>query len=162
MMTSNLHPNPTCDRTWQVRLLVLTLLVSLLLGSMWGLLTGFLMFREGVGWLGVGMALSQLVIDLFLLIPLVRRHENVFLWVTIRAIGFMLLWGVAIIFTFGDLYESLVWLLLVSGISLPMLLLTAGNPGRWRKLLAVLILVGWGLVSTLFVIMIVAMILYVD
>ncbi len=162
MMTSNLHPNPTYDRTWQVRLLILTLLVSLLLGSMWGLLTGFLMFREGVGWLGVGMALSQLVIDLFLLIPLVRRHENVFLWVTIRAVSFVLLWGVAIIFTFGDLYESLVWLLLVSGISLPMLLLTAGNPGRWRKLLAVLILVGWGLVSTLFVIMIVAMILYVD
>ncbi len=162
MMTSNLHPHPTYDRTWQVRLLILTLLVSLLLGSMWGLLTGFLMFRMAAGWSGVGLVLSQLVVDLFLLIQLVRRHENVFLWVTIRAVSFVLLWGVAIISAYDDLYGYFFWLCLSSGIGLPMLLLAVGNPGRWRKLLAVLTLVGYGLVSVLLVIAIVAVISYGD
>jgi len=43
-----------------------------------------------------------------------------------------------------------------------MLLLAVGNPGRWRKLLAVLTLVGYGLVSVLLVIAIVAVISYGD
>ena len=163
-MMSTPNESPAYDRTRQVRLLALTLLVSLLLNSLWGFLTTLLMFRVfGFwGWPGVVLVLSQIVTDLFLLVQLRRRHESVFLWVTVRAVSFVLLWGAIIVNVFGDLSGALAWLFLASGASLPMLLLAAGNPGRWRKLLAVVTLVGYGLVGALFFMMFVAMILSVD
>ncbi len=154
------NTSPSYDHIWQVRLLVLTLLVSLLLSSLWGFLTVLLMFRVfGFwGWPGLVLALSGIVTDLFLLVQLKRKHENVFLWVTVRAVSFVLLWGAIVINVYDDLSGALAWLFLSSGVSLPMLMLAAGKPGRWRKILAALSLVGYSLISGFSVIMIIALI----
>ena len=162
-MISDSQPIPSYDRTWQVRLLVLTLLVGIFVGGLGVLLwTPVLMFLRDINleFLGVGLSWSQILIDIVLVIQLVRRSENVFFWIVIRAIGYALLWGGVFIFIWKEPLGALVWTYLASGISLPLLLLASGTPGRWRRFVALLTLISYVLSVILFVVVEVLLALY--
>ncbi len=162
-MMSTPNESPAYDRTWQVRLLVLTLLFDIFVGSFGTLLSALRWLLDvNLGFLGVGLILFQISIDIFLAIQLVRRAENVFSWIVIRAVGYMLVWSGAFIFIWKDLLGALVWTYLASGIGLPLLLLAAGTPGRWRKFVALLTLIGYVLFVILVVGMLVLVALYGD
>ena len=160
-MMSTPNESPAYDRTWQVRLLVLTLLFDIVVGSFGTLLSALWLQDLNLGFLGA-VILSQISIDIFLAIQLVRRAENVFSWIVIRAVGYILLWGGALIFILDEPLEALVGTYLASGIGLPLLLLAAGTPGRWRKFVALLTLIGYVLFVILVVGMLVLVALYVD
>ena len=162
-MISDSQPIPSYDRTWQVRLLVLTLLTGIFVGGTGSLASTFVLQRNaGLGEAGVGLLLSQILIDVFLVTLLVRRAENVFLWILGRAVAYGLLWWAAFIYVFNDLPNTLVPTYLASGISFPLLLLAVKAPGWWRRFAALLTLISYVLLVMFFVGVIVLFALYGD
>ncbi len=145
---------PADDRTWQKRLLVLTLIVALLFESLFTMVS---ILITPIDWV-TGLVFVQTAGDLFLLIQLVRSWKDVFAWITWRAVSLWLFWMIIVAYEDHDVIVGFFVAVLLSGVSLPLLLLAAGRPGRWRLFLALLSLV----VYIIFLGLLVWMILHLD
>ena len=137
MISSPEHPL-VYDRTWQKRLLVLTLIVAI---GIDGLFIQVFSSPEARGWDTTGLILLQTTVDLLLLVQLLRGWKNVFPGIAWRAVSLWIVWLIVGSIAERGIDNGFFVAVIISGVSLPLLLLATGKPGKWGMFLAMLILV---------------------